>query len=92
MTSLLAVAFLFQSTNVEFNFVPDKTAHTVTVAGTFNDWNVKALPMEGPDQDGFYSVRQTLRRGVYEYKFVVNGNEWLTDPSNLRTTGALGRP
>lgn len=75
---------------VLFRFNPGKKADTVTLAGTFNNWNVKALPMEGPDKEGIYTVKQTLRRGVYEYKFVVNGTEWFTDRSNLRTTGPLG--
>ena len=45
--------------------------------------------MEGPDKDGFYSVKQTLIRGTYEYKFVANGTEWFTDPTNLRTSGTV---
>ncbi len=72
---------------VTFRYKPDKKVDSVTLAGTFNNWNVKAQPMDGPDNDGVYSVKKTLIRGVYEYKFVVNGTEWITDPSNLRTTG-----
>jgi len=75
---------------VLFRFKPGKKVDSVTLAGTFNNWNVKALAMEGPDKDGFYTVKQTLTRGVYEYKFVINGNEWVTDASNLRTTGTFG--
>jgi hypothetical protein len=75
---------------VLFRHRPGKKVDSVALAGTFNDWNPKALAMEGPDKEGFYSVKQTLTRGVYEYKFVVNGNEWFTDATNLRTTGALG--
>jgi hypothetical protein len=75
---------------VLFRFKPGKKVDTVALAGTFNDWNIKAVPMEGPDKNGFYSVKQTLMRGVYEYKFIVNGKEWLTDPTNIRTTGAAG--
>jgi hypothetical protein len=74
---------------VVFRFKPDKKADSVTLAGTFNNWNVKELPMDGPDKEGFYSVKKTLTRGIYEYKFVVNGTEWVTDPRNLRTTGTV---
>ena len=38
--------------------------------------------------DGNYEFR--LPRGVYEYKFVINGTDMISDPTNLRTTGALG--
>jgi hypothetical protein len=75
---------------VTFRYKPAKKADGVTLAGTFNNWDVKALPMAGPDKEGFYSVRHTLTRGVYEYKFVVNGSEWFADPSNLRTVGNFG--
>jgi len=75
---------------VLFRFKPGKKVDKVTLAGTFNNWDVKALAMAGPDKDGFYSVKRTLTRGVYEYKFVVNGSDWLTDPNNLRTTGTVG--
>jgi hypothetical protein len=75
---------------VQFRFSPGKKVDSVTLAGTFNNWNVKGLEMTGPDKDGFYHVKQTLTRGVYEYKFVVNGSEWVADRSNLRTTGTVG--
>jgi 1,4-alpha-glucan branching enzyme len=74
---------------VLFRYKPGKKVDAVTLAGTFNNWDVKALAMAGPDKDGFFSVKRTLTRGVYEYKFVVNGIEWFTDPNNLRTTGTL---
>jgi len=75
---------------VLFRYKPAKKADAVTLAGTFNNWDAKALAMAGPDKDGFFSVKRTLTRGVYEYKFVVNGNEWFADPNNLRTTGTVG--
>jgi hypothetical protein len=75
---------------VSFRYKPGKKVDRVNLAGTFNNWDVKNLPMAGPDKDGFYNVKRTLPRGVYEYKFVVGGTEWLTDPSNLHTTGSLG--
>ena len=75
---------------VVFRYRPGKKVESVTLAGTFNNWDKKESTMEGPDKDGFYRVTRTLTRGVYEYKFVVNSQEWVTDPSNLRTTGRQG--
>ena len=75
---------------VQFRYKPDKKADTVSLAGTFNNWDVKTLPMAGPDADGFYTIKQTLARGIYEYKFVVGGKDWVADPTNIRTTGTTG--
>jgi hypothetical protein len=46
--------------------------------------------MEGPDKEGFFTAKQKLTGGSYEYKFVVNGKDWLADPLNLRTVGNYG--
>ncbi len=75
---------------VQFRYRPDGKADTVALTGTFNNWDAKALAMEGPDKEGFYSVKRTLARGVYEYKYVVNGTQFVSDPSNLRTIGTAG--
>jgi hypothetical protein len=75
---------------VSFRFNPGKKADTVHLAGSFNNWDMKALPMTGPDNSGFYTIEKTLTRGAYEYKFVVNGKEWFVDPTNLHTSGPTG--
>ena len=45
------------------------------------------LKMEGPDKDGRYSIKQTLKAGVHEYKFVINGKDWHNDPGNPDVVG-----
>jgi hypothetical protein len=75
---------------VLFRFRPKKKVDSVALAGTFNNWDPKALPMEGPDKDGYYTAKRTLARGFYEYKFVINGTEMIIDPTNLRTSGPRG--
>jgi len=75
---------------VTFLYKPPEKVNSVALAGTFNDWNPKSLAMEGPDADGAYRITRTLTRGTYEYKFVVNGNAWTADPTNLRTVGVVG--
>ena len=37
---------------VTFRFVPPRGTRRVTLAGSFNDWSLDALPMAGPDGDG----------------------------------------
>jgi hypothetical protein len=54
-------------------------AKTVTVAGTFNRWHPEATPLRRVHQDEW--VRElVLEVGVYEYRFVVDG-QWMDDPN-----------
>ena len=57
-------------------FAPD--ARMVGVAGSFNDWNPLANPLEHTSV-GEWSVRLMLRSGQYEYRFVADG-VWADDP------------
>lgn len=54
-------------------------ASTVHVAGDFSNWEPVAR-LQDPDGDGVWTGRVTLRPGVHEYMFVVNGTRWVTDP------------
>jgi 5'-AMP-activated protein kinase regulatory beta subunit len=53
-------------------------AKTVFLAGSFNEWNREATPMER-QEDGGWSVSLKLPPGHYEYKFVVDG-DWCCEP------------
>lgn len=57
------------------------TAASVSLAGTFNSWNTSADPLTKGD-GGVWFVVKPLDAGSYQYKFVVNGSEWKTDPAN----------
>ena len=56
---------------------------SVHVAGTFNDWDPSAWPLDR-DEDDFVLTR-ALPVGVHEYKFVIDGSAWVADPDNPRT-------
>ena len=43
--------------------------------------------MEGPDREGRFTTRLELKQGKYEYKFVLDGETWETDPENVLQTG-----
>ena len=58
-------------------------AHTVCLAGSFNDWQPDHLQS---DAEGEWSIELSLPPGDYEYLFVVD-ERWLPDP-----TCAEGRP
>ena len=60
----------------------DDTAASVSVAGDFNDWNQLATPLKR-DNSGLWSTEVLVTAtGRFEYKFIVNGQRWLEDPSN----------
>jgi 5'-AMP-activated protein kinase regulatory beta subunit len=52
----------------------------VYLAGTFNDWNPTSHPLEYRPAKGEFKAYLLLSKGVYEYKFVVNG-VWIEDPN-----------
>jgi tetratricopeptide (TPR) repeat protein len=54
-------------------------ARTVSLAGSFNDWNDVTEPMTW--ENGAWTITIPLRKGSYKYKFVVDG-VWLTDVRN----------
>ncbi len=56
-------------------------AKRVNLAGEFNGWSDAALPMQGPDAGGDFTVTIPLAPGRYQYKFVVDG-QWKQDPTN----------
>lgn len=78
---VLALLFLVASTAaaapVTFRYRPDVAAHSVSLAGSFNQWDMGATPME--NDDGIWSVTVDLPPGTHQYKFVVNASDWMTD-------------
>ena len=70
-----------------FAYRPQGKVESVYLAGTFNDWKETATKMDGPDADGRYTAKLTLKPGNHEYKFVVDGKQWRTDPGNPQTAG-----
>lgn len=66
---------------VTFNYYAP-TAKSVSLAGQMNDWSTSATPLTYNAKTGFWSVEKELTPGLYEYKFVVDGSNWVTDPKN----------
>lgn len=67
--------------SVSFEYF-DPSARTVTLVGTFNNWDKEARPLKR-DAGGLWKVSVKLEPGTYQYKFVVNGERWEEDPLNL---------
>jgi hypothetical protein len=69
---------------VRLAFVPgDSSVSSVQVAGNFNDWDPKTTPLRR--QDGVWSTVLVLPPGSYEYMFVVDERQWVTDPLAVET-------
>lgn len=92
---LIALLFLFlaaapipawsQDTAVAHKFVyfADRDLKSVSVAGTFNNWDKAANRLT---QDGrTWSVTLRLPPGKIQYKFVLNDQDWIIDPANPQT-------
>ncbi|MEZ4651353.1 MAG: hypothetical protein R3E97_21690 [Candidatus Eisenbacteria bacterium] len=65
---------------VTFRFAPKRRVNAISVAGSFNEWNAAAHPLSDGDGDGVWEARFRLAAGEYAYEFVIDGDEWVTDP------------
>ncbi len=57
-----------------------QTPAAIYLAGSFNGWSNNATPMERTDDGGFVA-EPALPNGVYQYKFIVDG-QWTNDPAS----------
>ena len=53
-------------------------ATMVCLAGSFNEWDPSVRPLRR-DAKGAWMTTVTLAPGIYEYRFIVDG-EWCDDP------------
>src|ERR1044071_2548828 len=60
----------------------DDRAHSVSVAGDFNGWSQVATPLKRNESGLWLTEIVVPRTGRYEYKFILNGQRWIEDPSN----------
>ena len=53
----------------------------ISVAGTFNNWEVEKRFLKDKNNSGDYQAVMLLNPGTYEYKYYIDGN-WCIDPKN----------
>lgn len=88
MMLALALAQDLAAIPVSFRYAPESPVQSVSVAGTFNTWNRSANPMR---YDGStWTITLSLKPGEYQYKFVVNGESWITDPNGKTVDDGYG--
>jgi 1,4-alpha-glucan branching enzyme len=73
---------------VVFRYQAPPGTKSVYLAGNFNDWKPAGHKMDGPDANGVFTTRLDLKVGTYEYKYVLEGKVWKTDPGNRRQIGS----
>jgi peroxiredoxin/mono/diheme cytochrome c family protein len=73
-----------------FTYRPARPAQSVHLAGSFNDWSRDAQPLSGPDGTGAYTARVQLKKGTHEYKFIIDGKRWKSDPGHRKQSGVFG--
>src|SRR2546428_13009266 len=72
---------MLNAVRLEFH---DENARIVRIAGTFNDWNPERTPML-TTAPGQWIKDLSLRPGIYEYQYVVDG-KWINDPQAVKST------
>lgn len=55
-------------------------AELVSLAGSFNDWRPDAIPLTRRN-GGVWSATIPLPVGEHQYQFVIDGTEWVPDPT-----------
>ena len=65
-----------------FRYRAKPDAKRVVLTGSFNAWDRDANVMDGPDANGEWTSHMVLETGVYQYKFLVDNEEWCSDPAN----------
>lgn len=54
---------------------------TVSIAGSFNEWDPTVKYLQDKDGSGVYVGYLMLAPGIYEYKFIIDG-DWRLDEKN----------
>jgi hypothetical protein len=66
-------------------------AKSVSVAGTFNQWDQNAAPLIPAGTDGVWTTTLALPVGQHQYAFVVDGRRWVADPAAPGVDDGFGR-
>ncbi len=69
-----------------FSFDPGaRSLSSVHLAGTFNGWAADAWPMSFDASRGLFTITREIPDGTHQYKFVLDGAEWIRDLRNPDT-------
>ena len=74
----------------QFTFY-QKGLQSISVVGEFNDWDDDSTKLTEVSP-GVWSVSIPLRPAVYEYQFILNGTQRVTDPTMPQVKNDFGSP
>nr|MCU0407202.1 hypothetical protein [Ignavibacteriaceae bacterium] len=86
--------FMTYARTVGIPFIEDSTANfiylgnpnSVSVPGDFNGWSATSWPMSRISQTNFWYRSENFEMDArLDYKFVLNGSNWILDPENPHT-------
>ncbi|HRN25426.1 MAG: T9SS type A sorting domain-containing protein [Ignavibacteriaceae bacterium] len=93
-------SFMIYARTVGIPFIEDSTVNfiyrgnvtSVAAAGDFNGWSQNSWLLTKLSQTNFWYRTQTFELDArLDYKFVLNGNNWILDPENPHTcSGGFG--
>ncbi len=63
---------------VQFTYEADEHVDEVFLSGEFNNWDPRGTEMMEEVEENVFSVTIYLEPGEYEYKFVEEGENWIT--------------
>jgi hypothetical protein len=68
----------------------NNSAETVTLMGDFNNWREDTM-MYRVAETSYWTAQVELAEGVYKYGFLIDGEEWTSDPlASLRVEDSYG--
>lgn len=62
-------------------------ARSVAVVGDFNNWGLNDTALVAENHDGVWSVSAPVKAGVHRYAFLVDGKQYVADPTAPRSSG-----
>jgi hypothetical protein len=68
-----------------------KGLKSISLVGQFNDWAADSTQLTEVSE-GVWTVTLRLRPGVYEYQFILNGVQRVTDPTMPQVSNDFGSP
>jgi enterochelin esterase-like enzyme len=74
------------------HFIYRGSPNSVTVPGDANNWTISSFPMTRVSGTDFWYCSRTFESDArLDYKFVINGSNWILDPRNPnQVVGGLG--
>jgi 1,4-alpha-glucan branching enzyme len=68
-----------------------KGLKSIALIGEFNDWDEDSTLLTEVSP-GVWTISLALRPGVYEYQFILNGTQRVTDPTMPQASNDFGSP